>query len=171
MKQHHWPWDREILKREAATKSAFKDIIKKGYRTIQVSTHAIFDEDKGRIIFYDDSLIQDEIDQLEINTHRLILSACQTGVGMQNQGEGILSLGWNFAYKGVPSITMTHWEVNDESTQKIMISYHKNLNDDTPADHALKVAQLAYLNSDDIKNNSEYSPYYWAAFFHTGNTK
>jgi len=171
MKSLHWWWQREILTKETATKAAFERIINGKYRTIQVNTHALFDKNKGQIVFYDSVLNQDEIDELKINTHRLILSACETGVGVQNQGEGILSLGWNFAYKGVPSITMTHWKIDDYSSQKIMVNYHENLNDGTAADHALKDAQLSYLNSNDITSNSEYSPYYWAAFFHTGNTE
>jgi len=97
IKSLHWSWKREILKEEAATKNAFKRIIKEGYRTILVSTHAVYGGDGGEIVFRDSILTQDEIDLLEVNTHRLILSACETGVG----GEGILSLGWNFAYKGV----------------------------------------------------------------------
>jgi len=71
MKSMHWSWQREILKRETATKVEFERIIKEGYRTIQVSTHAVFDENEGQIIFYDSALNQDEIDRLEINTHRL----------------------------------------------------------------------------------------------------
>jgi len=170
IKSLHWTWQREILLKENASKTEFKRIIKEGYRTILVSTHAEFDGSNGSIVFYDDVLDQNEIDQLEIKTHRLVLSACKTGEGKQNQGEGILSLGWNFAYKGVPSITMTHWKIDDYSSKKIMISYHRNLNDEMSADYALKEAQLAYLNNDAF-DSSDFSPYYWAAFFHTGNTK
>ena len=170
IKTLHWQWNREILMREQATKAAFERIVKQGYRTIQVSTHAVFDEQGGRIIFHDKIITQDEIDQLEINTHRLILSACETGVGTQNQGEGILSLGWNFAYKGVPSITMTHWSVNDNSTKNIMIEYHQNLHDGLPADQALRAAQITYLN-DHTPSKKAFSPYYWAGIFHTGNVR
>ncbi len=170
IKAFHWRWQREILMREKATKAEFERIIKEGYRTVQVSTHAVFDKNEGRIIFHDSALTQDEIDQLEINTHRLILSACETGVGTQNQGEGILSLGWNFAYKGVPSITMTHWSVNDNSTKNIMVEYHKNLHDGIPADQALRAAQITYLNNY-TPSDKAFSPYYWAGIFHTGNVR
>jgi len=169
IKPLHWQWQREILMREQATKAEFERIIREGYRTIQVSTHAVFDKNKGQIIFHDKVITQGDIDQLEINTHRLILSACDTGVGIQNQGEGILSLGWNFAYKGVPSITMTHWSISDNSTKDIMIHYHENLNDSTPADQALQNAQQKYLEN--IASDTQANPYYWAAFFHTGNTE
>ncbi len=168
IKPLHWSWQREILKRETATKAAFERIIKEGYKTIQVSTHAAYDETGGQIIFHDSILNQDEIDQLQINTHRLILSACQTGVGKQNKGEGILSLGWNFAYKGVPSITMTHWSVNDGKTKDIMVHYHENLNEGISADQALQDAQLHYLNHR-VVSDRFFHPHYWAAFIHTGN--
>jgi len=168
IKSLHWAWNREILTEEEATKGAFENIISKGYRTILVSTHAVYGEDGGEIVFRDSILTQDAIDLLEINTHRLILSACETGVGEQNQGEGILSLGWNFAYKGVPSITMTHWKVKQFATKEIIVSYSEKLNDGMFADQALREAQLEYLDGIDLL--SECSPYYWAAFFHTGNT-
>lgn len=165
----HWRWQREILKEKEATKTAFKRIIKEGYRTILVSTHAVYGKNGGEIIFRDSILTQDEIDLLEINTHRLIFSACETGVGKQNQGEGVLSLGWNFAYKGVPSITMTHWGVNQFAAKEIIVSYSENLNDEMFADQALRAAQLKYLKKHDGGNRT--GPYYWAAFFHTGSTK
>ncbi len=165
IKSLHWMWQREILKEEEATKAAFKRIMKEEYKTILVSTHAAYGENGGEIIFRDSILTQDEIDVLEVNTHRLILSACKTGVGAQNQGEGILSLGWNFAYKGVPSITMTHWEVNAYTTKDIIVSYSKNLNNNMPADEALAEAQRKYLREQGLF----FKPHFWAGIFHTGN--
>jgi len=168
IKSLHWFWEREILTEEEATKAAFEKIIKDGYKTILISTHAAYGENGGEIAFRDSILTQDAIDMLEINTHRLILSACETGVGKQNQGEGILSLGWNFAYKGVPSITMTHWKVNSGTTKDIIVSYSENLNKGVSADQALRKAQLEYLRLDDNKI-VYFQPHYWAGFFHTGN--
>ncbi len=166
IKSLHWMWQREILKEEEATKAAFKRIMKEEYKTILVSTHAAYGENGGEIIFRDSILTQDEIDVLEVNTHRLILSACKTGVGAQNQGEGILSLGWNFAYKGVPSITMTHWEVKASTTKDIIVSYCENLNKGISADQALAEAQRQYLSGESY---SIAEPYYWSGIFHTGN--
>jgi len=69
----------------------------------------------------------------------------------------------------VPSITMSHWSVSDNSTKDIMIRYHENLNDSLPADQALQNAQQTHLNN--IISDTQARPYYWAAFFHTGNVQ
>ncbi len=169
MKALHYFWNREILQGDQATKAAFINTMNVGYHTTLVSTHAVFDQSEGQIIFHDGVLDQGEIDRLDINTHRLILSACETGVGLQNRGEGVLSLGWSFAYKGVPSITMTHWKVNAYSTQKIMVAYHEQLNNGVAADRALQQAMCGFLRDDELPDAGLYAPYYWAAAFHTGN--
>ncbi len=156
----------KILKSKVATKETATAILEQGYETIQLSTHAKHDGN-GKIIFRDDSLTQNEIDKLNVKVNRLILAACQTAEGKQNSGEGILSLGWNFAYKGVPSITMTQWSVNEKTTMDIMTDYHKALRNKTPADQALQKAQKQHLEN--VLISAHYHPYYWSAIIHTGN--
>jgi len=84
--------------------------------------------------------------------------------GKQNAGEGVLSLGWNFAYKGVPSITMNQWSVSENATMQIMVAYNELLRQNLPADQALQAAQINYL-----KETGKHQPCYWAAIVHAGN--
>ncbi len=154
----------ETLEGKQATKKAAITAFQTGYQTVHLGTHAVFDGRDGQIIFSDAALTQDEIDNMPVDVYRLIFSACETAVGEVNSGEGILSLGWSFAYKGVPSITMTQWEVYEASTTKITTAYHKALQNAMTADKALRKAQLNYID-DAVYCN----PYYWAALVHTGN--
>ncbi len=98
----------------------------------------------------------------------VVLSACDTGNGFYENGEGVICLSRAFNYAGIPSTVMSLWKVDDESTEKIMISFYKHLNEGETKDDALKNAKLDYLKSTDdplLKH-----PYYWAGFVLTGNT-
>ncbi len=158
----------EKLKNEAATKKATIEALQVGYHTIHFATHAIFNNEDGQIILRDDALTQNEIDLIPVKTYRLVLGACETAVGEINSGEGVLSLGWSFAQKGVASITMTHWKIKEAPTMDITTNYHRFLNDGVKADKALQKAQLEYLGSSYTTEYS-YHPHYWAGLIHTGN--
>ncbi len=148
-----------------ANKQNFIKALQENHHTILLATHAQYSDSKGEIAFRDGVMSQHEIDQLHhIRTQRLILSACQTAEGKQNAGEGVLSLGWNFVYKGVPSITMNQWSVSENATMQIMIVYNELLLQGIPADQALQAAQIDYL-----KETGKHQPCYWAAIVHAGN--
>jgi len=121
---------------------------------------------KGKIHLYNkDVLTQDDIQKLPLKARHVVLSACETGTGKLSKGEGVLSLGWSFVYRGVPSVVMSLWKVNDVSTGTLMEKYYEHLKDKS-ADEALRQAKL------DFRKNGSYAkkhPYYWAAFIHTGN--
>lgn len=155
----------EIYTETDANKQNFIKALQENYHTILLATHAKYSHSKGEIAFRDGVMSQHEIDQLsQIRTQRLVLSACQTAEGKQNAGEGVLSLGWNFAYKGVPSITMNQWSVSENATMQIMVAYNELLRQNLPADQALQAAQISYL-----KETGKHQPYYWAAIIHVGN--
>tara|TARA_R110002033_G_scaffold79931_1_gene130923 strand:- start:41766 stop:44621 length:2856 start_codon:yes stop_codon:yes gene_type:complete len=104
----------------------------------------------------------------QINADMVTLSACQTGFGKLQKGEGMLSLARGFNYAGVPSIVTTLWKINDQSTSEIMKSFYKNLSDGLSKKEALRQAKLSYLNS----NGDAFlrHPYYWSGIVITGNT-
>ena len=96
------------------------------------------------------------------------LSACQTGFGKLQKGEGMLSLARAFNYAGVPSIVTTLWKINDQSTSEIMKFFYKNLSDGLSKKEALRQAKLSYLNANDDALLRH--PYYWSGIVMTGNT-
>jgi len=121
----------------------------------------------GTIYLYGGDFIrQSEIQEMELKARHVALGACETGTGKLNKGEGVLSLGWSFVYRGVPSVVMSLWKVNDESTSDLMENYYGYLDKEMPGDEALHEAKL-----DLIRNGKETHkhPYHWAAFIHTGN--
>jgi len=95
----------------------------------------------------------------------VVLSACETGLGKIEQGEGIRSLGRSFMEAGAQATIISLWNVNDKSTALIMTDFYKQLKAGLPKDEALRQAKLNYLQN----ATSKYShPYFWAAFIPAG---
>jgi CHAT domain-containing protein len=89
-----------------------------------------------------------------------VLSACNTGNGSLQRGEGVMSLARAFAFAGCPSTVVSLWSIPDESTSKVMLAFYKNLKNGDKKDIALQKAKLEYLNS----ASPQYSiPNYWGA--------
>jgi CHAT domain-containing protein len=90
----------------------------------------------------------------------VVLSACQTALGKDVRGEGLLSLTRGFMYAGASSVVASLWKVDDEATAELMKQFYTNLlRKGMPPAAALSAAQ----NS--IRQRPEWrSPHYWAAF-------
>ncbi len=109
-----------------------------------------------------------EIYNLQLKTGLAVLSACNTGVGELQRGEGIMSLARAFAFAGCPSTVMSLWSIPDESTSKVMMAFYKNLKNGDTKDVALQKAKLEYLDN----CPPQYSiPNYWGASVIIGNVE
>lgn len=102
-----------------------------------------------------------DIYNLELNARMAVLSACNTGVGKLQKGEGMMSLARGFLFAGCPSIIMSLWEVEDESGTQIMTSFYKNLKKGKSKDEALRLAKLSYIKN---SNSRLAHPHYWMSF-------
>ncbi|MBL4648331.1 MAG: CHAT domain-containing protein, partial [Aureispira sp.] len=123
----------------------------------------IFSEDQSKI--EDNILYAYEIKQLDLNADFVVLSACETGVGLYQSGEGILSLGRDFMYAGVPSVLSTLWSLNDYSGSIIIKEFYANLNLGMDKDEAIRQAKLHYL---DNHTGPPTHPSFWACFVQIG---
>lgn len=93
-------------------------------------------------------------------TELVVLSACQTGLGKEIRGEGIVGLTRGFMYAGSPRVVVSLWNVNDRATAELMKSFYEAMlaKGQRPA-AALRAAQLELL-----KQKQWQAPYFWAAF-------
>jgi len=106
-----------------------------------------------------------EIYNMDLNARLAVLSACNTGYGKLQKGEGIMSLARGFIYAGVPSIIMTLWAVEDQSGSELMIRFYKFLSEGDAIDEALRKAKLEYLSTAD---QLRAHPYLWASYVSIG---
>lgn len=125
---------------------------------------------------YESSLIFNGYGNNVLNTNDLyladlkarlaVLSACESGIGVVNTGEGTFSIARGFALVGVPSVVMSLWKVNDQVTSALMVDmYNGFVNNDEPINESLRRAKLEYLSNSDAYSGH---PYYWAAFLQLG---
>ncbi|MBC8173700.1 MAG: CHAT domain-containing protein, partial [Chitinophagales bacterium] len=142
----------------------------RNYKILHLATHACADDtdpSNCRIYFSDRSITSDELYFLNINAQLVTLSACNTGTGKLQSGEGVMSLSRAFVYAGCPSIVMSLWSVDDRSTGQLMNLFYTELKNGKNKDEALRQAKLKYLQTAD---KAHQHPYYWAAFIQSGDT-
>lgn len=160
-----------------ASESNFKKDIQNNFAVVHLAMHSIMDKEKPLLsalafaetqdTLEDDFLQAYEISQLDLQTNLVVLSACETGVGKLEQGEGMMSLARSFMYAGTPSLVVSLWRINDLSTAVLMELFYKYLSRGENKARALQSAKKEYL----AKVTGEAShPAYWAPFVQLGNS-
>lgn len=105
-----------------------------------------------------------EVAQMDLRgTQLVVLSACETGVGDVQNGEGVYGLRRALVLAGAESQVTSLWKVADEATKDLMMDYYKRLLRGEGRSEALRNAQLTMMKSKDRSH-----PYYWAAFVPIG---
>lgn len=147
------------------------------YPILHLGTHAIINDEnplESRMVFANQSgdrnqsfLHVRDLYNMSFRAELVVLSACNTGFGRFQSGEGVLSLGRAFAYAGVPSIVISLWQVQDASTEQLMGYFYKNLSENQSMDLAIRNARLSYL--DNASSNVSH-PYFWAGFILKGHS-
>jgi CHAT domain-containing protein/tetratricopeptide (TPR) repeat protein len=142
------------------------------YRIIHFATHGILNsvnpELSGIVLSLVDRqgmtqngfLRLHEIFNLNLPAELVVVSACQTGLGEEIKGEGIIGLTRGFMYAGSPRVVVSLWNVDDQATAELMARFYQGmLKKGLQPAAALRAAQLEILQTTQWK-----SPYYWSAF-------
>lgn len=162
--------DGEYLLNEKATKNAFSTMGNE-FNIIHLSTHANAGDyyTPASIEFYDETLYLPEIYGYNLKADLLVLSACETGIGLLRKGEGAMSLARGFSYSGVKNLIVSLWKVNDKSTEILMTGFYEKYKKSGNKSKALHDSKLAYLEDKSISSLKK-SPYYWSSFIYIGDT-
>ena len=141
-------------------------------RIFHYAGHAIIEGEKSYLALNDSNDEMQQITSREISLHYhplelAVLSACETGLGKMEQGEGIRSLGRSFMESGTQATVISLWNVNDKSTASIMTRFYQNLLKGMGKSQALRQSKLDYIAS----NPANHHPYYWAAFVPAGDMR
>jgi len=97
-------------------------------------------------------------------TELVVLSACDSGVGEVQNGEGVYGLRRALALAGAQTQVTSLWKVSDDATRNLMVDYYRRLLQGAGRSAALRQVQRAMLTSPTYSH-----PYYWASFIPIGN--
>jgi CHAT domain-containing protein/tetratricopeptide (TPR) repeat protein len=166
------PADRRLALDFAASRETAMSAELGQYRYVHFSTHGFLNSvhpELSGVVF---SLINErgeeqegflrahELFNLKLPAEVVVLSACQTGMGKNIKGEGLVSLTRGFMYAGAPRVVVSLWGVSDVGTTELMVRfYQKMLQGGMRPAAALRAAQLSLMN-----DKRWASPYYWAPF-------
>jgi CHAT domain-containing protein/tetratricopeptide (TPR) repeat protein len=142
------------------------------YRYVHFATHGYFDSEHPSLSGLVLSLVDEhgrpqdgflganEIYNLKLPAELVVLSACETGLGKEVKGEGLVGLTRGFMYAGAARVVVSLWSVSDQATSELMQRFYKRLLQDKqrPA-AAMRAAQVEMLRQPRWQQ-----PYYWAAF-------
>lgn len=113
----------------------------------------------------DNGLLQawEIFEQVRLDADLVTLSACDTGLGKEMGGEGLVGLVRAFQFAGARSVLASQWGVADDATADLMKRFYGHLRRGKSKDEALRSAQVELLRGKDFSH-----PYSWAAFQLTG---
>lgn len=156
-----------------ATKQQFIDNANR-FKIIHLATHGFLNDENplySNLVFAntvdstDHSLYAADLYNIELNADLVVLSACNTGTGKLQKGEGVMSLSRAFTYAGSNSLVMSLWEVPDKSTATIMQNFFQQLKNGKTKDDALQAAKIDFIQ----KYPARAHPLFWAGFVPSGN--
>jgi CHAT domain-containing protein len=142
------------------------------YRIVHLATHGVLNTEHPELSGIVLSLVDEqgkpqdgflrlhEVYNLNLPAELVVLSACQTGLGQEIKGEGLVGLTRGFMYAGAKRVLASLWNVNDSVTAQVMKRFYQGMlvKGMTPA-AALRAAQVEMW-----KRKQWRAPYYWAAF-------
>lgn len=149
------------------------------YKILHFATHGLLDTSRPEFsglvfsLFDKDGKPRDgflrlnQIYNLNLNSDLVVLSACQTALGKDVRGEGLIGLTRGFMYSGARSVVASLWKVDDAATAEFMKRFYRNLLQEKlmPA-AALRAAQTEMKQLPRFR-----SPYFWAGFTIQGEWK
>jgi CHAT domain-containing protein len=142
------------------------------YRIVHLATHGLLNSEYPELSGIVLSLIDEQgreqdgflnlsqIYNLKLGADLVVLSACQTALGRDIKGEGLVGLTRGFMYAGAPRVVASLWQVDDAATADLMREFYKAMLVEgmRPA-AALRTAQVRTW-----QRNPQLSPYFWSAF-------
>jgi CHAT domain-containing protein/Tfp pilus assembly protein PilF len=143
-------------------------------RWIHLAVHGLLNESRpeysGLVLTLDDDTREDgllqvyEIFNLELQADLVVLSACETALGKNVKGEGLLGVSRALLYAGASSLVVSLWQVADDTTPELMVSFYRQLAQGVDKAEALRLSKLKLIES----GEPHARPYHWAPFILIG---
>jgi CHAT domain-containing protein len=165
---------KKVLDESQADEGSLKKLDLADYRLIHFAAHGLFDDENwsrsGLFLSRNENSTEDgffqprDIYLLNLSADLVVLSACQTGKGRLETGEGLIGLSSAFLFAGSSSVLVSLWNVIDKSTAEFMGDFYSYLMEGKPITRALQEAKIKMIHS------PHGHPYHWAAFVLVGNS-
>ena len=146
-----------------------------GYRVLHFATHGLLNTERPQftglaLTLVGDSqadgfLRVDEVFNLRLGTPLVVLSACETGLGKEKRGEGVIGLTRAFMYAGAPTVGVSLWSVADRSTAELMSDFYKGV---LASEGRAPAAAMRAAQQQMIAGKRYSAPFYWAPFVFVG---
>lgn len=142
------------------------------YTVVHFATHGVLDAERPEYSAILLSMVDAEGRQkqgflrvrdafnLRLNADLVVLSACQTGLGREIRGEGMVGLTRGFMYSGARRVVVSLWNVDDRATADLMAAFYRFM----VVEHRSPAAALREAQRSLIQQKQWRSPYYWAPF-------
>jgi CHAT domain-containing protein len=161
--------------REASERSFRSDPAVAEARYLHVASHALVDNRSPALSAVllasepgdqEDGLLQTyEVFELDLSADLVVLSGCETALGREVRGEGLVGLTRAFLFAGASAVSVSLWPVEDASTGVLMTAFYRQLRSGTSMVEALRKAKLQLA-----AEASTSHPYYWASFVLVGDS-
>ncbi|MCP4900988.1 MAG: CHAT domain-containing protein [bacterium] len=174
-----YPNDSTVYLGEAATEEAVLSV-GKGPRILHFATHSRLDDRvplNSALVLTPgdgDGLLQawEIIERIRLAADLVVLSACQSGLGREVGGEGLIGLTRAFQYAGARSVVASLWEAADTKTEELMVRFYYYLQAGVTKDLALRSAQSDLIHGALCQSGGNQkpasrdasAPFYWAGF-------
>ena len=103
-------------------------------------------------------LTMTDVMKLKADLSIVALTACQTGLGKNQTGEGVMSMGRAFQYVGARSVLMSLWSVAEKSSVTLIEIFFKNLKEGKDKLTCLDIARK------EVRSQGFEHPFFWAPF-------
>ncbi|HWN44115.1 MAG TPA: CHAT domain-containing protein [Thermoanaerobaculia bacterium] len=170
---------------EEATEERAKSVTRDA-RVLHFATHAHLDDrnplDSALVLTLpeelpagrDNGLLQvwEIFESVRLDADLVVLSACDSALGRELTGEGLIGLTRAFQYAGARSVVASLWSVADQVTAELMASFHRHRAAGLPKDEALRAAQIELIRNpvrittvdgQTVETDAS-APFFWAAF-------
>ena len=128
-------------------------------RYLHFATHAVLDDaspmESGLVLAApsaagtagENGLLQawEVLEQVRLDAELVVLSACDSGLGRELRGEGLLGLTRAFQHAGARSVVASLWRVGDQPTAALMVRFYRHLKEGAATDEALRAAQMELI--------------------------
>lgn len=164
---------------EATRQTVIGDELR-NFRIVHFATHGLLDFRRPKLSCLllsrfdragqaqDGYLRLQDVYNLKLSADLVVLSACQTALGKEIRGEGLVGLTRGFMYAGAPRVVASLWNVDDRATAKLMERFYRKMlgPEKLPPATALRAAQVEMMRDEHWQD-----PYFWAGFVLQGEWK